>query len=82
MKHKRTDLSGQLRQAIADSGLTRHALSKRAGVAYAVVFHFVAEERDVTLRTASKLAEVLGLELRPVGRESKRSKRTKRMKKR
>ena len=78
MKHKQTDLAEQLRWAIADSGLTRHALSKRSGVTYAVVFRFVAEERDVTLRTASKLADVLGLELRPAGPVSRRSKGTKR----
>jgi len=60
-----TDLGGQLRAAIEASGLSRFELSRRAGVAYAVVYRFVGGERTITLDTASKLANVLGLELRP-----------------
>lgn len=61
-----TDLGNQLRAAFAESGLSRFAWAKRAGVSYAMVFHFVAGDRTVTLDSASKLAEVLKLELRPV----------------
>ena len=39
--------------------------AKRAGVSYAVVHRFAAAERDITLATASKLADALGLELKP-----------------
>jgi plasmid maintenance system antidote protein VapI len=59
------DLGAQLRAAFAESGLSRFAWAKRAGVSYAMVFHFCAGDRTVTLDSASKLADVLGLELRP-----------------
>lgn len=64
-KKPSTDLGGQLRAAFVESGLSRFAWAKRAGLSYAIVFHFAAGDRTVTLDTASKLADVLGLELRP-----------------
>lgn len=70
-KRPSTDLGGQLRAAFTESELSRFAWSKRAGVSYAIVFHFVAGDRTVTLDTASKLAEVLGLELRPARDDGK-----------
>ena len=65
-KRQPTDLGEQLRAEFTESGLSRFAWAKRAGVSYAIVFHLVAGDRTVTLDTASKLAAVLGLELRPV----------------
>lgn len=59
------DLGGQLRAAFAESGLSRFAWAKKAGVSYAMVFHFCAGDRTVTLDSASKLADVLGVEFRP-----------------
>jgi len=64
MKRTKTDLRGDFRAAFAASGMTRLALSKQTGVSYSVIHRFIAGERDLTLRTASKLADVLGLELR------------------
>ena len=61
-------LGQQLRAACVESGMTRFALAKRAGVSYAIVHRFAAAERDITLGTASKLADVLGLELKPTKR--------------
>ena len=75
MKHKRTDLAGQLRQAFRESGLSRFAWAKLSGVGYSVVHRFVAGERDLKLETASKLAEVLRLDLGPVSTRSKCAKR-------
>jgi plasmid maintenance system antidote protein VapI len=59
-----TDLDEQLRAAFVESGLSRFAWANKAGVPYAAVFHFAGGDRTVTLRTASKLCDVLGLELR------------------
>lgn len=73
-----TDLAVQLREAFRRSGLSRFAWAKQAGVSYAIVHRFVAGQRDLKLRTVSKLCDVLGLTLRPAGQELKRSKGTKR----
>ncbi len=61
---KQVDLAGQLREAIANSGLNRHQLAKRTGISYSVVHGFVGRECDITLGTASKMYEVIGAELR------------------
>ena len=63
MSKKRTDLAAEIRAAFKATGMTRLALSKHSGVSYAVVHRFIAGERDLTLRTASKLMDVLGLRL-------------------
>ena len=42
--------------------------SRRSGVAYAVVHRFIGGDRSINLGTASKLAAVLNLELRPAQR--------------
>lgn len=60
------DLAAQLRATFEASGLSRFELARRAGLAYAVVHRFCGGERDVTMGTASKMANVLGVELRPV----------------
>ena len=58
---KTTTISDQLRQAIADSGLTHYALGKAAGVAPAAIDRFVSGERSLRLDTVDKLCEALGL---------------------
>lgn len=62
-KRKKTDLGAQLRAAFVDSGLSRFELARRAEISYAIVHRFAAGERDITLGTASKLANVLEVEL-------------------
>ena len=61
-----TDLGKQLQAAFAESGLSRFALSRRAGVSYAIVHRYFGGERDIKFTTASKLANALNLELRRV----------------
>ena len=56
-------LQDQLRQAIEDSGLTLYAISKGSGIAYPVVYRFASGERDLTLATASRLADYFGMRL-------------------
>ena len=58
-------MRAELLKAFEANGMNRLAWSKRADVDYSAVHGFVEGSRDVTLATASKLAGVLGLELRP-----------------
>lgn len=59
----KTGLVDALRSAIQNSGLTRYAVAKQAGVGFAVLNRFVAGERDLRLETAAKICDALGLEL-------------------
>ena len=70
-------LSESLRAAIEDSGLTMYRVAKDAGLDFTVVSRFCHGQRDIRLETADRLAEYLGLELRPV-RKQKRAKKRKR----
>ncbi len=56
-------LRDQLRQAVHDSGLSVYAVAKRSGIAQPVLHRFVAGERDLTLATASKLADFFSMRL-------------------
>ena len=76
MARIQSDIVEQLRAAIADSGMTRLEVSRRAGLAYSCVHGFVGEYRGISLTSAAALCKVLGLELRPVAKP-KRRQRTK-----
>jgi len=56
-------LQDQLRQAIENSGLTLYRIAKDSGVAYQVLHRFARGERDLTLETATKLADYFGMRL-------------------
>ncbi|GMV98172.1 MAG: hypothetical protein AMXMBFR83_25240 [Phycisphaerae bacterium] len=58
-------VSGPLRQAIAESGLSVNAIATRAGVQQAALSRFVRRERGLTLETVDRLAAYLGLKLKP-----------------
>ena len=66
------DLAGQLRRAIAKSGMTRFKLSRLSGVGYSPLYKFVAGEGDLTLASASKICAVLGLTLALAGKKKGR----------
>jgi plasmid maintenance system antidote protein VapI len=66
-KPKRPTIAETLRKAIADSGETVAAVSRGAGIAQPVLHRFIHGERDLTLRTADRLMEYFGLEIRPTG---------------
>lgn len=68
---KSVNIETQLRQAILDAQISRYALAKATGVSQGILSRFVAGERSLTLTTAAKLADALGLELRPVRRARK-----------
>lgn len=67
-KKKNHDITEQLRKAVKESGETVYRVAKNSGVDYSVLLRFMAKERGVSLMTAAKLAEGLGLELRPKGK--------------
>jgi plasmid maintenance system antidote protein VapI len=53
----------QLRKAIAQSKQTEYMVAKGSGVSQSVVNRFVHGERGISLDTAAKLCEYLGLKL-------------------
>ena len=63
MKRRRATLSDQLRQAIDDSGMSRYAICKAAGMDQVNMSRFMARKVGLTLETAERIAELLDLEL-------------------
>lgn len=63
MKAKAPDLEEQIRKAIQDSGMTVYRIAKDAEVSQPALCRFVNGHRGITLKTASKLVNVLGLKL-------------------
>jgi transcriptional regulator with XRE-family HTH domain len=66
-------LSGALRRAIRDSGLSYLKLEQETGVHRASVSRFVAGDRSLRLDVADKLAAYLGLTLAPAEEEGLRA---------
>jgi plasmid maintenance system antidote protein VapI len=64
MSKSRLTMANILKAAIQESGETVAAIARGAGIAQPVLHRFVAGERDLTLRTADKLAAYFKLELR------------------
>ena len=56
-------LTSQLREAIADSGLTVYRIAKDTEAPYAAIYRFATEQRNINLETADKLAEFFGMHL-------------------
>ena len=56
-------ISEQLRETIADSGLTLYRIAKDSGVSFSIVHRFASGERAVKLSTADQLAEYFGMRL-------------------
>jgi predicted transcriptional regulator len=53
-----------LKAAIRESGLTHYRIAKTAGIGPETIDRFMAG-RDIRISTVDKIAEALGLELRP-----------------
>jgi plasmid maintenance system antidote protein VapI len=64
-KRKTRDIVETLRTAIRDSERTEYAIAKAAGIAPIQIGRFLRGERDLTLTTAAKIADALGLVLTP-----------------
>jgi plasmid maintenance system antidote protein VapI len=56
-------LQDQLREAVKNSGLSLYRIAKDSGVAYQVLHRFASGQRDLTLATATKLADYFGMRL-------------------
>jgi transcriptional regulator with XRE-family HTH domain len=67
-------ISETIRQAVVDTGLPLQQVAEAAGVDRASLSRFVRGERSLRLDIADRLAEFLGLELRPNGRRHSRNK--------
>ena len=65
-------LHDQLREAVEDSGLTLYRIAKGSGIAYQVLHRFARGERDLTLETATKLADYFGMRLTRPRRPNKK----------
>jgi plasmid maintenance system antidote protein VapI len=65
VKTRNEDIEQRLRRAVLESELSRYQIAKISGVSEAQLSFFVNGKRTLTLPVAAKLAEVLGLELRP-----------------
>ena len=63
MAEQPTRLSDQVRAAIRDSGLSRYAICKAAGIDQAAMSRFMAGKTNLTLTSVDALAVVLGLEI-------------------
>lgn len=63
----------QLRAAINDDGRTPYELAKLAAIETDIVYRFMSG-KDMRLATASKLATVLGLTLKPIKRTHAKAK--------
>ncbi len=70
-KKKFTKWEKQLKDAIEQSGMSLTEVAESSGVDYSQLWRFLQSEekitlrRTITLRTAEKLAAVVGLELKP-----------------
>jgi transcriptional regulator with XRE-family HTH domain len=65
MSDQPKDIIGRLKAAIEASGESRYALSCKSGVLQSAVSRFMSGERSLSLESAARLADALGLELRP-----------------
>lgn len=52
-----------LRAAVESSGLTAYAVAKASGVSQGVLSRWLRGERDITLRTADRIAAVVGVQV-------------------
>lgn len=74
MAKAHANIEDQLRAAILASDMSRYRLSKLSGVSEGQLSRFVMDRDDprhrtLTLASAARVAEVLGLELRPKRRK-------------
>jgi predicted transcriptional regulator len=53
----------ELRQAIRESELSKYRICKEAEIDESSLYRFLSGERDLRMKTASRICEVLGLHL-------------------
>ena len=57
-----------IRAAFRKNGMTIKQLTRNADVFYSTTFRFLKGDGDLTLTGATKICDVLGLELKPKGK--------------
>jgi len=72
---KAKGIESQLRQAILEANMSRNQLSIMSGVDPAQLSYFVRGKRTLTLQSAERIAQVLGLELVQKKRKKKAAKK-------
>lgn len=65
MRKRKSDIESQLRKAIIESPMSRYKIAGKSKVGEAQLSLFVNHKRTLTLASAAKVADVLGLELMP-----------------
>jgi len=70
-RKKQSNIESQLRKAIVDSPMSRYKISQLSGVGESPLSLFVNGKRTLTLTSAAKIAEVLGLELGPIKKKGR-----------
>ena len=75
MKKKIEGIESQLKRAIIEAEISRHRISQLSGVDRAQLSYFVQGKRTLTLKSAEKIAEVLGLVLVSEKKKAPASKR-------
>ena len=73
-------ITDQLREAMESSGLSRYALAKATGIDMSTVHRFYWGVGNLSADGIDKMAETLGLELKPKRSTPKPTKRTPRKK--
>jgi ribosome-binding protein aMBF1 (putative translation factor) len=68
---KTVDLAEQLRAAIRAAGLSTYALARDARLDISVAVRFMNGTRGLNLTSASRVATLLGLELRAIRRKGR-----------
>lgn len=63
MKNTREKLSNQIRRAVAQSGLSRYRICKRAGIDESAFSRFMMGKVGLSLATLDILTDVLDLEI-------------------
>ncbi len=67
----KSDLKQTLRAAALATGWSMNRIAKATGLNYQTVHGFLTSDRAISIDSAARLAELLGLELRPARRRRK-----------
>lgn len=61
----RLTLEKSIKRALSESGKSVNSIAKESGVSQPVLQRFISGKRSLTLDTAERLCDFLGLELKP-----------------
>ena len=65
-KQKAADWEAVLRQAIENSPLNRQQIAVQAGIDHGILSRFVTGQRTLTLPTAQRIGQIVGVEIRQI----------------